>query len=778
MDRKRTVKRNLAMLLVLSFLFALGGAAGFADGEDVTEPVEVYANEQTGSQSEAVGSVTVAEVETGTEHWPTTVANGRDGESAELTVAGDVSGTANTGTTTATTGVLAEATGLDSSADVSVSGDVRIEALDGASGFDAQAGSAFQPESESNEGSTATVTIGGDVEVLGSGENADVTGGQSYADNGGTASAKVGGDVTVESAGSASGSQIYAGSGGTASAEIGGDVTAESEGMTYGVRVYAEDKDSEAGANIAGNVTAESEEGRATGATVYAATGGTASLTAEGNMNVTGIGGGRDGFGATGIQVTAENYGYTETEAEAVLLGNLTVSTADGRAVGGKVYASVGGEATLTVGGDMIAEATGDGNGATKLPAHAIGATISAIGGTSELSVGGDLTASGMSGTGLSSEIGTDMTQDGEKVFEGAAVAKITGDLSGQDEGLWIRTLGSEAGTATAEVTVGGTLSAKSDEGTAVVVSEGVTPDNLKLTVWKIDLDQNDNAVVQKTYNAETGVMSSEVTETTRAIEQSIQYIIKIEPTQADVFQGTQETAKEGENAAVKVNVPGGFKLEGAFTDEGKQVELLKDAEGNYYVIMPKGGVYLSAKLSKIPAPAPEEPAAGPAAAPAVNDKEKEQETQAAEKAETEAVKVIAETSAATENGRSVVVANGTLDEMTATKEMKADFETLTDKLVDAGKALSADVRAAIPAEIRSDAAGDAPLAASQPFRSVASEYPATVTVKLDNPDNFVGVMSFVNGKWVKLNAVINGDGTVTYVLTEPSVISFITQTA
>ena len=67
MDRKRTVKRNLAMLLVLSFLLALGGAAGFADGgEDLTEPVEVYANEQTGSQSEAVGSVTVAEVEKGT----------------------------------------------------------------------------------------------------------------------------------------------------------------------------------------------------------------------------------------------------------------------------------------------------------------------------------------------------------------------------------------------------------------------------------------------------------------------------------------------------------------------------------------------------------------------------------------------------------------------------------------------------------------------------------------------------------------------------------------
>ena len=141
-------------------------------------------------------------------------------------------------------------------------------------------------------------------------------------------------------------------------------------------------------------------------------------------------------------------------------------------------------------------------------------------------------------------------------------------------------------------------------------------------------------------------------------------------------------------------------------------------------------------------------------------------------------MKVIAETTAAAEDGESVVVANGTLDGKTATKEMKADFEALTGKLVDAGKALSADVRAAIPAEIGSEAVGDAPLAASQPFRSVASKYPATVTVKLDNPDSFVGIMSFVNGKWVRLNAVINNDGTVIYVLTEPSVLSFITQTA
>lgn len=706
MDRKRTVKRNLAMLLVLSFLLALGGAAGFADGEDVTEPVEVYANEQTGSQSEAVGSVTVAEVEKGTEAWPTVIAQAKDGQSAEVTVSDDVSGSATTGETLITTGVVADTKGEDSSAEVAVGGNVTTEGLEGAGGFAVQSGIVNQGETASNAGAESSVTVGGDVSAEATGEGSQANGGMVSATNGGSAAA-----------------------------EVGGDLSAEADSRTVGIDVAAEGKDAEASASIGGDVTAEAKTATAVGENVWAWDGAAASLTVEGDVKVSGIGGGRDGFGATGAHVGAQ---YTEASADALVAGSITVTATDGRALGASVFSSDGGEAALTVGGDIIAEATGDGNGPTKLPALANGVNLMTNeGGSSELSVGGDLIASGMGGTGLAIDVASDSE----------VKAEIAGDLSGQEQGLWVRTLDlADNKDASVEVTVGGTLSAKSDEGTAVVVSEGVTPDNLKLTVWKIDLDQNDNAVVQKSYNAETGVMSSEVTETTRAIEQSIQYIIKIEPTQTDVFKGTQKTAKEGENAAVKVNIPEGFKLDGAFTDEGKQVELLKDAEGNYYVIMPKGGgVYLSAKLSEIPAPAPEEPeepakepaeepSAAPAVVPAVNDKEKAQETQAAEKAETEAVKAIAETSAAAEDGESVVVANGTLDGKTATKEMKTDFEALTGKLVDAGKALSADVRAAIPAEIRSDAAGDAPLRQASPSgalpASIRQPSPSSWTIR------------------------------------------------
>ena len=769
---RKGLKRSLAMLLVFVFVFSF--AAVQASAEDATEPVRVNANGNVGDSSQTYDNVTIAEMEDISAegqplpHSPAVIVYAEDGKSAEVTVNEDISANANTGETTGTEGVALHAVEAESSASAEVGGDITVQAANDSMGVRAVAAPVTheQPGADA-EGGTAQVTVEGNVSttVTGEGDSAHAVGVITASANGGEATASVGGDVAAVSGSEAIGVVSDINAGGTASTSVGGDVSAEAAGQATGVSAAANGADAEMAVSIGGDVSAESKSSTAVGENVWSMEGGTASITVEGDVAATGMGGGRNDFGATGAHIGAEGEG---SGTEATLLGNLTATAVDGRAIGASVYSSDGGEAALTVVGDITAVAAGDGNGPTQVPALANGVNLMANGGTSTLTVGGDLTASGMSGTGLA----VDVASDSE------AKAAIAGDLSGQEQGLWVRALDkADNKDASVEVTVGGTLSAKSDEGTAVVVSEGVTPDNLKLTVWKIDLDQNDNAVVQKSYNAETGVMSSEVTETTRAIEQSIQYIIKVEPTQADLFKGTQETAKEGENVTVKLSIPDGLQLDGAFTDEGKQVELLKDADGNYYVIMPKGGgVYLSAKLSEIPAAPAAEPAAGPAAVPAAKDAEKAQETQAAEKAETEAVKTIAETTAADRDGNAVIVANGTLDEKTATAEMKTDFEALTGKLVDAGKALSADVLAAIPAEIKSAAAGDAALTAGQPFRSVASKYPATVTVQLGDADSFVGLMAFINGKWVKVDTVINDDGTVTYVLTEPSVLSVVSQ--
>ena len=141
-----------------------------------------------------------------------------------------------------------------------------------------------------------------------------------------------------------------------------------------------------------------------------------------------------------------------------------------------------------------------------------------------------------------------------------------------------------------------------------------------------------------------------------------------------------------------------------------------------------------------------------------------------AAKAESTAVKAI--TDAAAEEG---TVALGKLPG-NADAAMKADYEKLVDGLVSAKDALAKDEDAAIPADIKAAAEDSALVVAGQPFRAVASVYPATITVALENPDDFVGLMMFVNGKWVKVDVTVNDDGTVTFVLDQPAVLSIASQ--
>ena len=142
-----------------------------------------------------------------------------------------------------------------------------------------------------------------------------------------------------------------------------------------------------------------------------------------------------------------------------------------------------------------------------------------------------------------------------------------------------------------------------------------------------------------------------------------------------------------------------------------------------------------------------------------------------AEKAEAKAAKAVEEVEAEDD----VAVALGSLP-ANADAEMKADFADLEDTLVDAKKALGDDESAAVPADIKADAAEGAKVAAGPAFRAVAASYPATITIAVDNPEDFVGMMVFQNGKWVKLNTIVNDDGTVTFVLDQPAVLSIVSQ--
>lgn len=155
--------------------------------------------------------------------------------------------------------------------------------------------------------------------------------------------------------------------------------------------------------------------------------------------------------------------------------------------------------------------------------------------------------------------------------------------------------------------------------------------------------------------------------------------------------------------------------------------------------------------------------------APKATTTNKDQAKADAEKAEAKAAKAIEDAEA------DVAVALGSLP-ANATAEMKADFADLEDALVDGKKALGSDESAAVPADVKADAAEGAKVVAGPAFRAVAAEYPATITIAVDNPEDFVGMMVFQNGKWVKLNVTVNDDGTFTFVLDQPAVLSIVSQ--
>ncbi len=61
------------------------------------------------------------------------------------------------------------------------------------------------------------------------------------------------------------------------------------------------------------------------------------------------------------------------------------------------------------------------------------------------------------------------------------------------------------------------------------------------------------------------------------------------------------EVSHEDEKVLLKADLEPGYEIKAAYNGKGEKVELSVDADGNYYVIVPRGGgIYLSAELGKI----------------------------------------------------------------------------------------------------------------------------------------------------------------------------------
>ncbi len=304
-----------------------------------------------------------------------------------------------------------------------------------------------------------------------------------------------------------------------------------------------------------------------------------------------------------GVDVESENKGVAGVSVGGDACGGFIGAYADSKS-GGKSIIEIEGDAVSTSGvidgAAVWEEAEGEGSvsivsiGGSATGVRGGAYMVARDGGYSELDVEGDVKATGQDSIGL------EMWADG-----GVNDALVKGNVNGEFAGLGLY------GTDGSEnlVVVEGTISG--DEIGVILFDDPENTAPGTLSVWKIEKNK-DGSVAGVWNDAEQKVVED------RDFEKTINYIIKIEQpakgasltavaedgsalATVDGFSNQWQTAHEGDKVLLKINLEDGYKVTGAFGDEGKTLKLLKDDKGNYYVEVPKGGgVYLSVTLSKL----------------------------------------------------------------------------------------------------------------------------------------------------------------------------------
>jgi len=292
----------------------------------------------------------------------------------------------------------------------------------------------------------------------------------------------------------------------------------------------------------------------------------------------------------------------TESGGEAHVTVNGDVSAGY---VGMRIESNSGGESDVTVNGDVIVDG--------KDPRKGIDIWSEDSKSSSSVRINGDVNIH---------EDNVDVWSEGGKA---KATLIVTGDVVA-DKGVIV---GTDAGEST--VKIGGDLKSEAvgvdmttaSRGKVNVVVEGtikakgfaaVSDDDATLSVWKIEPNKDDIIVAKEEWDDEKG--KRVYTTKDEEAEAAIQYIIKVKPEDGATLTATGENGKalatvegvsntwqwayEGDRVLLKVDVEDGYTLDGAFGDEGQSIALLKDASGNFYIDVPRGGgVFLSIKLTK-----------------------------------------------------------------------------------------------------------------------------------------------------------------------------------
>ncbi len=381
-----------------------------------------------------------------------------------------------------------------------------------------------------------------------------------------TATVDVSGDVvSTNPYGYADGLYAEAYAGGTTEVHVGGDVVSDGGYDTW-TTYFNAGEDSTVNVTIDGSLTGSSEDGSIMGLYVQGA---------EGSINVT-VG---EDVSVTGG--SEDDFGYA---------GGVFVNVKEGCDV------------EIAVGGDVTATAEAENGYATGIWAAA--EEDSSV----QITVDGNVTSSTPGTEDSSYGVNTNSRSGGD------VQVTVAGDVSSNSVGVYLSAEASDedAALGTAAVTIGGTLSC---EESIVVLNEANTVEdiengNVALTVWQVELAEGqENIVNQWAYDEEEDDWTLEYTDAAEALEKAIRYIIKLEQPQEGAAlsvtgaqkEGDYDVALEGDTVTLNVDVADGYALNAAYNGLGQKVLLVKDASGNYFVVVPKcGGVYLSVDLSRL----------------------------------------------------------------------------------------------------------------------------------------------------------------------------------
>ena len=434
-----------------------------------------------------------------------------------------------------------------------------------------QEGSDFYPVNAytNGDGSTATVTVTGDV----SGEGTSGDGVYTYTQEGSTV-VEIGGDVSAQASGEGSyGTGVYAyasSESGSTEISIGGDVTVSGE-YASGIEAF-----NQADYDVYNEETGTFELVEVDSTTA------TNTVSVEGDVTVSG------GSYGSGVDARSEKGGSTTVSVG----GDVTVE-AEGNGTGVHAQSWTNSQTDVSVDGSVSVS----GNGTQGVSAYA--AENSQL----SVSVGGDVSVSDENSTGVAV-----FSEENSKVS-----VTIGGDVAG---GIVI---GSNGEPSEIKVTVEGTVSSGENDAAAVFLDTyGNMSEGVQLILWQAELNENGNVVgtyvydpedFDEEYREEVEKVNEENAQEAAKLEENILYIVKYEQlkeggtlslsgtTQVDGY----DVAKEGDSVILRIAVEDGYKLNAAYNGKNERVALLQDADGNYYIVVPKGGgVYLSADVSKL----------------------------------------------------------------------------------------------------------------------------------------------------------------------------------